>query len=116
LQVNLQAPMLLTRLVLPGMIRRGEGHILNMASLAGKSPPGFQEPYAATKAGLIAFTASLRETYRGSGVSASVLCPGFLETGIYSRLKAKSGLSAPWLLRATSPKSVAGAMLRAIER
>jgi short-subunit dehydrogenase len=115
LAVNLEAPMQLTRLVLPEMLRRGSGHIVNMSSLAGKSAPGYQEPYAATKSGLIAFTMSLRETYLHSGVSASAICPGFVEAGIYARLKAKSGCSAPALLGTSSPEKVAGAVIRAIE-
>ncbi|MCX6895446.1 MAG: SDR family NAD(P)-dependent oxidoreductase [Verrucomicrobia bacterium] len=114
--VNLEGPMILTRLVLPEMLRRGRGHIVNMASLAGKAGPAFQEPYAATKAGLIAFTSSLRGTYRPDGVSASVIVPGFVEAGIYAKLKARSGMAAPALLGTSSPETVARAVLRAIEQ
>ena len=49
LSVNLEAPMILSRLVLPEMLERRQGHIVNISSLAGKSGPAFQEPYAATK-------------------------------------------------------------------
>lgn len=116
LAVNLEAPMLLSRLVLPGMVARGRGHIVNISSLAGKSGPAYQEPYAATKAALTAFTFSLRGTYRGTGVSASVVCPGFVEAGIYTRLKARTGRSAPPLLGACPPERVARAVLRAVRR
>jgi short-subunit dehydrogenase len=51
--VNLEAPMQLTRLVIPDMLKRKSGHIVNMSSLAGKSGPAYQEPYAATKSGLL---------------------------------------------------------------
>jgi short-subunit dehydrogenase len=115
LSVNLEAPMMLTRLILPEMVRRQRGHIVNVSSLAGKSGPAFQEAYAATKAGLIAFTSSLRATYRNTGVSASVVVPGFVEAGIYANLKEKSGCSAPKLLGTSAPQDVARAMLRAIE-
>src|SRR5437867_261783 len=114
--INLEAPMLLTRLVLPDMLDRGCGHIVNMASLAGKAGPAFQEPYAATKAALIAFTASLRASYRRAGVSASVVIPGFVEVGIYARLKARSGCSAPALLGTSAPETVARAVVRALQR
>ena len=114
--VNLEGPMVLTNLVLPEMLRRGRGHIVNMASLAGKAGPAFQEPYAATKAGLIAFTSSLRATYRKFGVSASVIVPGFVEAGIYAKLKAESGYVAPALLGTSPPEAVVTAVLRAIER
>jgi short-subunit dehydrogenase len=116
IQVNLEAPMQLSRLVIPDMLERGAGHIVNMSSLAGKSAPAFQEPYAATKSGLIAFTMSLRETYIRSGVSASAVCPGFVEAGIYARLKQKTGCSAPVLLGTSPPEKVGKAVVRAIQR
>ncbi len=116
LNINLEAPMILSWLVLPEMLERKRGHIVNISSLAGKSGPAFQEPYAATKAALVAFTFSLRATYRGSGVSASVITPGFAEAGIYAKLKARSGCSAPVLLGTSPPERVAEAVIRAIER
>ncbi|HUR45673.1 MAG TPA: SDR family NAD(P)-dependent oxidoreductase, partial [Candidatus Saccharimonadales bacterium] len=116
LTVNLEVPMVLTRLLLPGMLKRGCGHVVNMSSLAGKSGPGYQEPYAATKAGLIAFTSSLRGTYHGSGFSASVICPGFVEAGIYTRLKEKTGLAAPALLGTSRPEPVARAVVRCLRK
>ncbi len=116
LRVNLEAPMILTRLVLPEMLARKHGHIVNISSLAGKSGPAFQESYAATKAGLVAFTSSLRATYRGSGVSASVVIPGFVEAGIYAHLKEQSGCSAPAVLGTSRPEAVARAVIRVIER
>lgn len=114
--VNLEAPMILSRLVLPGMIQRRQGHIVNISSLAGKSGPAFQEPYAATKAALVGFTSSLRSTYRGTGVSASVVTPGFVEAGIYANLKEKTHCSAPALLGTSPPQAVARAVVRCIER
>jgi short-subunit dehydrogenase len=116
LNINLEAPMILTWLLLPQMLKHRRGHVINISSLAGKSGPAFQEPYSATKAGLIAFTASLRATYQDSGVSSSVIVPGFVEAGIYARLKARTGSSAPPWLGTSSPNSVALAVLRAIER
>jgi short-subunit dehydrogenase len=115
LAVNLEGPMMLTRLVLPEMLRRTRGHIVNMSSLAGKAGPAYQEPYAATKAGLIGFTSSLRGTYRKLGVSASVIVPGFVEAGIYAKLKERSGFAAPAVLGTSQPEDVARAVLRAIE-
>jgi NAD(P)-dependent dehydrogenase (short-subunit alcohol dehydrogenase family) len=116
LSVNLHAPMLLTRGVLPEMLQRRSGHIVNISSLAGKAGPGYQEPYAATKAGLIGFTFSLRATYRGSGVSASVISPGFVEAGIYARLKERTGQAAPALLGTSPPEPVGKAVVRAIQK
>ena len=109
LDVNLSSTMLLTRRVLPNMVHRDCGHIVCMASLAGRAGAGFQEPYAATKAGLVGFTLSLRGTYEATGVSASVICPGFVEAGIYTRLKTLAGRAAPPLLGACTPERVARA-------
>lgn len=116
LAVNLEAPLILTRLVLPLMLERKQGHIVNISSLAGRSGPAYQETYAATKAGLVAFTASLRNTYRGTGVSASVVTPGFVEAGIYTYLRQRAGRSAPVLLGASPPQKVVRAVFQAIER
>ena len=116
IQVNLTAPMLLARLVLPEMLERRCGHIVNMSSLAGKVGPPFCEPYAATKAGLIAFTQSLRIEYRGTGVSASVICPGNVQAGIYQRLMGETGLTAPSFLGTSTPESVALAVVRCIKK
>jgi short-subunit dehydrogenase len=117
LRVNLEAPMLLTHAVLPEMLRRRWGHIVNISSFAGRLCPGYQEPYAATKAALTAFTHSLRGTYRRTGVSASTICPGFVDAGIYLRAKAKYGGAAPGLFGASvcTPQQVARSVIRAIE-
>src|SRR5437899_9381958 len=56
--LNLTVPLLLTHSVLPGMLERGRGHVVFIASVAGKLGPAYAGPYAATKAGLIAITQS----------------------------------------------------------
>lgn len=115
--VNLLAPMLLTRLLLPGMVERGRGHVVNLASLAGKSAPGFEAVYGATKAGLIGFTQSLRREYRGDGVSASAVCPGYVsETGMYAHRAEQTGITAPKHVGRASPDAVARAVVRAVEK
>ncbi|HEY3119633.1 MAG TPA: SDR family oxidoreductase [Vicinamibacteria bacterium] len=117
MQVNLIAPMLLTRLVLPGMLERRQGHVVNISSMAGKTGPPFGAPYAASKAGLIGFTESLRSEYSGRGVSASVICPGYVEeAGMYQEMKEKAGAVAPALVGTVGPDPVARAVVRAIIR
>lgn len=120
LEVNLVAPMILTRLVLPAMLERDRGHIVNIASLAGVLPPAYAESYAATKSGLISFTRSLRLTTkdRRSAVSASVVCPGFMAgAGMYERNSHKYGIKAPRLLGGSMPgEKAADAVVRAVER
>jgi short-subunit dehydrogenase len=78
IQTNLVAPLILSRLVLPEMIARGSGHVVMMSSLGGKKGSPYSATYAATKAGLIEWTSGVREELRGTGVSASVICPGFV--------------------------------------
>lgn len=115
-ETNLLGTMRLTRLALPGMIERRRGHIVNMASLAGKYGPPYAESYAATKAGMIAFTQALRGSCRGTGVSASVICPGFVDAGMYARNLAETGVSPPATLGVIAVEKVSAAVVRAIER
>jgi short-subunit dehydrogenase len=115
LRLNLEAPLLLSRLVIPDMLKAGRGRIINISSLAGKSGPACQETYAASKAGLIAFTSSLRASYRDRGVSASVLCPGFVEAGIYLKLKQTTGCAAPFLLGTSQPEKVAKGLIQCLK-
>jgi short-subunit dehydrogenase len=114
--VDLVAPMLLSRLLLPGMLQRGRGHIVNISSLSGKVALPFCGPYAAAKAGLIAFTHSIRSEYRGSGVSASVVCPGFVRAGIYKKLVEETALEVPRLVGTSAASKVAEAVLHAIRQ
>jgi short-subunit dehydrogenase len=115
MRVNLLAPMLLTHRVLPGMLERGRGHVVNMASLAGKSPVPFDAPYSANKAGLIAFTQSLRLEYADAPVGFSAVIPGFVNEGMYVRHQQR-GFKAPAFLGESSPEAVARAVLRAIQK
>lgn len=116
-QVNLVAPMVLARLLLPGMLERGRGHVVNLSSLAGKSGPPFETVYGATKAGLIGFTQSLRRELRGSGVGASVICPGYVSgPGMYEDAVEETGVEAPPWIGRTTPEAVARAVVRAVRR
>jgi len=71
--VNLTAPMLLTRALVPAMLARGSGHIVNVSSLSGtNSLPGLA-PYSASKAGLSHFTAALRAELRGTPITTTLV-------------------------------------------
>ncbi|HXG50879.1 MAG TPA: SDR family oxidoreductase [candidate division Zixibacteria bacterium] len=80
LRVNLRAPMLLARLALPAMIAKGEGAVVNIGSIAGKTGEANAAAYAASKFGLIGFTQSLYEEVRESGIKVAVILPGFVDT------------------------------------
>jgi short-subunit dehydrogenase len=112
-RTNLEAPLALARLALPGMIERGRGHVVMMSSLGGKKGSPYSATYAATKAGLIAWNSGMREELRGTGVSTSVICPGFVsEAGMF----AVYGKRAPRIAGETTPAKVADAVVRAIRR
>jgi short-subunit dehydrogenase len=116
IDVNLTAPMLLTHRVLPGMLERGRGHVVFISSLAGKLGPAYQEPYAATKFGLVGLTQSLRAEYRGSPVGFSVVCPGFVAgDGMYQRI-ADEGMRSNRILGATTLDKVAKRVIDAVKR
>src|SRR5512142_47977 len=112
--LNLTAPLLPIRAVLPGMLERGKGHIVNMASGAGKVAQPFDAVYSATKFGLVGATHALRAEYLGSPVGFSVICPGFVrQDGMNARYEAQ-GLRVPPILGKTTPQKVASAVLKAI--
>ncbi len=90
IQVNVAALAHLTRLFLPGMLARGSGRILNVASTAAFVPGPFMTAYYASKAFVRSFSEGLAEELRGTGVTATVLCPGPTHTGF----AATAGVSA----------------------
>jgi short-subunit dehydrogenase len=79
--VNLRAPIVLTRLAIPYLRRAGGGAIVNVASIAGRIPLPEEATYSATKFGLRAFTFALAEELQGSGITVSAVSPGPVETG-----------------------------------
>lgn len=118
--VNLLAPMLLTRTVLPAMIERRHGHIVNISSMAGLVASAYQESYNATKFGLVGYTRALRMTAqdRGWNVSASVICPGFMagDGGMYADMQREFGASAPKSVGEMPVEAVGAAVVDAVEK
>jgi short-subunit dehydrogenase len=80
IDVNLRAPIVLMRLVLPHIRESGGGAIVNVASLAGRTPVPGSAAYSASKFGLRAFTFSLAEEIRDSGIKLAVVSPGPIAT------------------------------------
>jgi short-subunit dehydrogenase len=113
IEVNLVATMLLTRAALPGMLERGRGHVVNIASIAGKLPSRSLAAYSASKHGVIGFTHTLRAEYGDGPVGISSICPGLVaRAGMYGRIS--KGTHPPPPLRPVEPEQVAAAVVRAI--
>jgi len=81
IDVNLKAPIMLSRIALPYLREAGGGAIINVGSLAGRTPVPGSATYAASKAGLRSFTYSMYEELRDSGISIAVVSPGPIDTG-----------------------------------
>ncbi len=81
IQVNIAALTELTKLFLPGMITRGSGRIMNVASTAAFQPGPLMAVYYATKAYVLSFTQAVAEEVRDTGVTLTALCPGPTHTG-----------------------------------
>jgi short-subunit dehydrogenase len=114
LELNLTSAVILSRLVLPGMLARGRGHIVNVSSMAGRTSFPFTEAYAAAKDGLIGFSRVLRGDYRGRGVSASTLILGPVgEAGVGARTAEEVGIKLP-PIGLVSPAKVGEQTVRAI--
>jgi uncharacterized protein len=78
--LNALALMELTHAALPGMVERGAGAVLNIASIAGFQPMPYMAVYSATKAFVQTFSEAVHEELSGTGVSVTVLCPGPVPT------------------------------------
>lgn len=96
--------------VLPGMVNRGQGHIVNVASLAGVFPIPGLAVYCATKFAVVGLTQSLREEYRDSGVSFSTIMPAKVKTELASGTEV-AGRGLP----TSSPEDVAAAVVEALK-
>ena len=81
IDVNLRAPVMLTRIALPYLREAGGGAIINVGSLAGRTPVPGSATYAASKAGLRAFTRGLADELQGTGIKLAVVSPGPIDTG-----------------------------------
>ncbi len=81
IDVNLRAPIVLSRISLPYLEEAGGGAIINVASLHGRLPSAGATTYSASKFGLRIFTLALREELQGTGIKAAVVSPGPVNTG-----------------------------------
>lgn len=106
IDLNIRSLMEMTHTFLPGMVKRGRGRILNVASIASFEAGPKMSVYYATKAFVLSFTESLSEELRGSGVTVTALCPGPTDTGFSKAAEMPNGRFAN-LFRLTKPQDVA---------
>lgn len=114
IRLNVVALTRLTRAVLPGLVERRRGSIINVSSLAAFQPAPRNATYGATKAFVNSFTESLHEELRGSGVRVQALCPGFTRTEFQERAGIDTGgiPSFAWM----SAEAVVDSSLAGLER
>ena len=113
IEVNIVAPMALTRLILPDMLENKSGNIINISSIAAKSGAPYAAVYSGTKAGLAEWSRALRLELAGTGVHFSTIFPGYIrDVGMFARF----GIKSPWIVGSCSPYQVAKAIIEAIEK
>jgi all-trans-retinol dehydrogenase (NAD+) len=112
-EVNFNGLMWMMRAFMPAMVARGEGHVVNVASILGIAPAGGAAVYCATKHALIGLTEAVRFELleRGcTGVGLTIACPGFTDTGMFH------GVKTPRLFRPVAARSTAAAIYRALRK
>lgn len=108
LEINVAGPMIGMRTALPGMLARGKGHIVNVASMAGSAPVPGGLSYGASKAAVISMTETARVEFAKSGVEFTCVLPSFTNTELIS------GTTGTKFVRNLEPEEVAEGIVRAI--
>lgn len=113
--VNVDALVRLTHAVLPGMLSRGRGGIVNVASTIAFQPGTYQATYGASKAFVLSLSQALWAETRGTGVTVTALCPGPTRTGFVDALDSDVSHTAIYRHLA-APEPVVAAGLRGLDR
>lgn len=114
--VDVAALVRLTRAVLPGMLERGRGGVLNVASAIAFQPAPYQATYGAAKAFVLSFSQALWQETRHRGVTVTALCPGPTKTGFVDALSNAAASKTAVYARLAEPGPVVDAGLRALDR
>lgn len=105
IDINLWGVILGCHVVLPGMLERGHGQIVNVASVLGRVGGGGVAAYSASKFGVVGFTHALQQELRGTGVTASVVLPGVVRTDLSSGVSERG-------VPVSGPSAVAAAIVK----
>lgn len=109
IQVNLVAPIMMTKLCLPNWISQDEGHVVHVSSVLGLMGVAWLSDYCASKSGLIGFHESLRQELKYTNIKTSIVCPGKLNTTMFQHVKNK------WYIPTLSVDNVANNILEIIQ-
>jgi NAD(P)-dependent dehydrogenase (short-subunit alcohol dehydrogenase family) len=119
LRVNLHSHIQFTRELLPSLLQRREAHVVNVCSMFGLVGMPKLAAYSTAKFALVGFSESLRNEYGRDGLGVTALCPGFVDTNLFTSAplgaKQKEHKVPPRIFR-TTPKNVARAAVKAIRR
>jgi NAD(P)-dependent dehydrogenase (short-subunit alcohol dehydrogenase family) len=119
LKVNVTGPYLMTRAVLGGMLDRGWGRVINIASLAGLYGAPYVTAYTASKHALVGFTRALALEVSGQGVTVNAICPGYVATDIVwnaaRNIEQKTGKSFDQAVEALARINPGGRLLQPAE-
>jgi short-subunit dehydrogenase/ketosteroid isomerase-like protein len=123
-RLNFEAAVLLTRDVLPHMLERGEGHLVQMSSITGAMTFPGAVAYSGTKAGLTNMAEGLRMELEGTGVGLTIVAPGPVDTDMWNRVEVNEGYTLPVLRRLqqlrlvpkVSAETVAQDVVRAVQQ
>ena len=114
--LDVSAVITLARAFLPGMLARGSGGILNVASTIAFQPAPYQALYGASKAFVLSFSQALWAEARAAGVAVTALCPGPTRTGFVEALGAADAAHTAIYRRLADPEPVIEAGLRALDK
>ena len=109
IDINVHGVIYGMKLAIPGMLKRGQGHIVNMASQAGKAGIPGGATYCATKHAVVGLSEAVRAEVRGSGVEVSVVMPAVVDTELGSGLPDTRGV------KKLAPEEVANAIVKAVQ-
>lgn len=117
--INLHAPIQFTRELLPALLSREEGHVLNIASICGLVGLGRISAYTTSKFGLVGFSESLRAEYGRRGLGVTAMCPGLVDTNLFESAPlaanaTKAKTPPKWLL--CTPEKIADRCVRAVRK
>ena len=113
--VNIAAMVSLSHAVIPGMLSRASGTILNLASTSAYQPCAYMAVYAASKAFVLSFSEALWAEYRERGIHVAALCPGPVETAFIAKLRNEDIRKTPVFAGIIRPEQVADEAIKTIK-